>query len=136
MFDQSDVVLRGPHEHRDLIETNAVARLAEDAPRDLDGFSALVRRREELERAVRLALGWWCLRAEEVPPQARQITVAISAAVFDDTAHRFEARDSLSIDAGLRFAGNNNFEGGVFYTGLVNEDYASHGATIRFGFKF
>ena len=105
MLDQSDVVLRRSHEHRDLVEAHAGASLAQDASGDFDGFSALARCGEELERAVQLSLGRQCVRAEEISTQAGQVARSISTAILDDASHRFESCDAFSIAGGHRGKG-------------------------------
>ena len=52
VLEQAEVALRRAHEDRHLVEAHAAARLAQNAPRDLDALAALAGRGEELERAV------------------------------------------------------------------------------------
>jgi len=46
------------------------------------------------------------------------------------------ARDSVLVDAGAKFAMDENFDFGLFYNGQFNEDYSSNAVTARIGYKF
>jgi hypothetical protein len=74
VFEQADIPLRRPHEDRDLVERDTVARFVHDAARDLHALASLAGRGEEADVARRLPFGRLGSR-EQIPAECDEIAV-------------------------------------------------------------
>ena len=110
VLEQAEIALRRADEHGHLVETHATPRFFQDAPRDLHAFASFTRRREQLERSVRLPHGRLEVRLEQESAQRGQIAGRLLVDALERALHLDDRRGRLAIS--LRHRGQRRIGAG------------------------